>query len=124
MEQDDPTYFNEMLTGSGVRAAYENLGRWQAEMPADLRSLKQSEAEQLFRRVGITFAVYGEGGDPERQIPFDMFPRVFTSEEWRKLDRGIRQRAAYTRGLMFDVRGRTRAPRRSPTCKAAPTSIS
>ena len=103
MAQDDPTYFNEMLTGSDVRAAYENLGRWQAEMPADLRSLKQSEAEQLFRRVGITFAVYGEGGDPERLIPFDMFPRVFTSEEWRKLDRGIRQRAAALNAFLADV---------------------
>ncbi|UMA66670.1 circularly permuted type 2 ATP-grasp protein [Roseivivax marinus] len=92
-----------MLTGSDVRAAYENLGRWQAEMPADLRSLKQSEAEQLFRRVGITFAVYGEGGDPERLIPFDMFPRVFTSEEWRKLDRGIRQRAAALNAFLADV---------------------
>ena len=40
--------------------------------------MKQAEAEALFRRIGITFAVYGEGGDPERLIPFDMIPRVFT----------------------------------------------
>ncbi|SLN74073.1 hypothetical protein ROJ8625_04006 [Roseivivax jejudonensis] len=103
MTQADPTYFNEMLNGSDVRAAYESLERWQAAMPADLRSLKQHEAEQLFRRVGITFAVYGEGGDPERLIPFDMFPRVFTAEEWRKLDRGIRQRAAALNAFLADV---------------------
>ena len=47
-------------------------------MPADVRLEKQAEAEALFRRIGITFAVYGEGGDPDRLIPFDMFPRVFT----------------------------------------------
>ena len=37
---------------------------------------KRDEAEALFRRVGITFAVYGEGGDPERLIPFDVIPRI------------------------------------------------
>jgi uncharacterized circularly permuted ATP-grasp superfamily protein len=58
-----------------------------------LRSLKQAEAEALFRRIGITFAVYGEGGDPDRLIPFDMFPRVFTGARMGKLERGIKQRA-------------------------------
>ncbi len=62
-------------------------------MPAELRQMKQAEAEALFRRIGITFAVYGEGGDPDRLIPFDMFPRVFTAAEWGKLERGVKQRA-------------------------------
>jgi uncharacterized circularly permuted ATP-grasp superfamily protein len=51
-------------------------------MPAELRSLKQAEAEALFRRIGITFAVYGEGGDPDRLIPFDMFPARLPAREW------------------------------------------
>ena len=103
MSQTGQSFFNEMLNGSDVRAAYQSLERWHRDMPDELRSLKQHEAEQLFRRVGITFAVYGEGGDPERLIPFDMFPRVFTHEEWRKLDRGIRQRAAALNAFLADV---------------------
>ncbi len=95
--------FNEMVDQGHVREAYRNLEKWRNEMPADLRAMKQSEAEALFRRVGITFAVYGEGGDPERLIPFDMFPRVFTASEWRKLDRGIRQRAAALNAFLADV---------------------
>ncbi|MCE0507186.1 MULTISPECIES: circularly permuted type 2 ATP-grasp protein [unclassified Roseivivax] len=98
-----PETFNEMIDGGQVRPAYQSLERWQNEMPADLRQMKQSEAEALFRRVGITFAVYGEGGDPERLIPFDMFPRVFTAGEWRKLERGIRQRAAALNAFLADV---------------------
>jgi len=58
--------------------------------PAQLR---QSEAEAIFRKIGITFAVYGEGGDPERLIPFDLIPRVFGRPEWRKMSRGIKQRS-------------------------------
>ncbi|MCA0940122.1 circularly permuted type 2 ATP-grasp protein [Yangia mangrovi] len=103
MSATKPAIFNEMLNGEQVRSAYQNLEKWYRSMPAELRSLKQSEAEALFRRVGITFAVYGEGGDPERLIPFDMFPRVMTAEEWRKLDRGVRQRAAALNAFLADV---------------------
>ncbi|MEC7669572.1 MAG: circularly permuted type 2 ATP-grasp protein [Pseudomonadota bacterium] len=103
MNNAAPNYFNEMLHGAEVRQAYQSLERWHRDMPDDLRSLKQSEAEALFRRVGITFAVYGEGGDPERLIPFDMFPRVFTAAEWRKLEKGIRQRAMALNAFIADV---------------------
>jgi hypothetical protein len=49
-------------------------------------------------RVGITFAVYGtkDDGDnagTERQIPFDLIPRVVPAHESRELERGLRQRA-------------------------------
>ncbi len=75
-------------------------------MPAELRQMKQAEAEALFRRIGITFAVYGEGGDPDRLIPFDMFPRVFAQNEWRKLERGVKQRARALNAFLADVYGR------------------
>ncbi|MDJ1016473.1 MAG: circularly permuted type 2 ATP-grasp protein [Paracoccaceae bacterium] len=99
-------YFNEMFESGAVRPPYRGLGDWAESMPAELRSLKQSEAEKLFRRIGITFAVYGEGGDPDRLIPFDMFPRVFSAEEWRKLERGIKQRAKALNAFLLDVYGR------------------
>ncbi|MDF0597248.1 circularly permuted type 2 ATP-grasp protein [Psychromarinibacter halotolerans] len=102
----EPRYFNEMETGGAVRGPYAGIQDWVNEMPAELRSLKQHEAESLFRRIGITFAVYGEGGDPDRLIPFDMFPRVFSADEWRKLERGIKQRARALNAFLADVYGR------------------
>ncbi len=99
-------YFNEMYHGGAVRAPYARLEDWMRAMPAELRSLKQAEAEQLFRRIGITFAVYGEGGDPDRLIPFDMFPRVFTAAEWARLEKGIKQRARALNAFLVDVYGR------------------
>ncbi|RRH72201.1 circularly permuted type 2 ATP-grasp protein [Falsigemmobacter faecalis] len=99
-------YFNEMFHAGQVRAPYGRLQDWMAAMPAELRQMKQAEAEELFRRIGITFAVYGEGGDPDRLIPFDMFPRVFTAREWARLDRGIRQRAQALNAFLADVYGR------------------
>lgn len=99
-------FFNEMYSNGQVRPPYALLEDWMKNMPAALRSLKQAEAESLFRRIGITFAVYGEGGDPDRLIPFDMFPRVFTQAEWRKLERGIKQRARALNAFLVDIYGR------------------
>jgi len=100
------TYFNEMYEKGRVRPHYRQLEDWTKAMPAELREMKQAEAEALFRRIGITFAVYGEGGDPDRLIPFDMFPRVFTAREWSRLERGIKQRARALNAFLCDVYGR------------------
>ncbi len=99
-------YFNEMYQGGKVRDPYARLQGWMQAMPAELRHMKQAEAEALFRRIGITFAVYGEGGDPDRLIPFDMFPRVFSGAEWARLERGIKQRARALNAFLVDVYGR------------------
>ncbi len=100
------TYFNEMYHNGRAREPYQQLENWTQAMPAEFRSLKQAEAEALFRRIGITFAVYGEGGDPDRLIPFDMFPRVFSNAEWTRLERGIKQRARALNAFLVDVYGR------------------
>ena len=101
-----PGYFNEMYQDDAVRRPYRQLEDWMRAMPDAFRSLKQAEAEALFRRIGITFAVDGEGGDPDRLIPFDMFPRVFTAMEWARLERGIKQRARALNALLVDIYGR------------------
>ncbi len=98
--------FNEMYQNGDVRIPYARLEEWTRGMSPALRTQKQAEAEALFRRIGITFAVYGEGGDPDRLIPFDMFPRVFTALEWARLERGIKQRARALNAFLVDVYGR------------------
>ena len=86
--------YNEMFSDDrSVRGPYEKVAEWINAAGVDLLKLRQSEAEAIFRKIGITFAVYGEGGDPDRLIPFDMFPRVFSGAEWAKLEKGIKQRA-------------------------------
>ena len=65
--------FNEMSGNGGeVRPAYKGIERWIDQTGVETLLARTEEAEAIFRRIGITFAVYGEGGDPERLIPFDM----------------------------------------------------
>ncbi len=95
--------FDEMGTAENCRAQYELIQRWIAETPAEALALKRREAELLFRRIGITFAVYSEGGDPERLIPFDIIPRVLDAAEWELVSRGLRQRVRALNDFMRDV---------------------
>jgi len=96
--------FDEMRDGAGaIRAPYEEVAAWLAATGEGALLQRQAEAEALFRRIGITFSVYGEGGDPERLIPFDLIPRVFGASEWRKLSRGVKQRARALNAFLYDV---------------------
>src|SRR2546430_14564635 len=94
-------HFDEMRAANGeVRPHFRALADWLAETPADRVAEKRREADLLFHRVGITFAVYGdaqgfdEGSNAgaERLIPFDTIPRVIPKAEWDTLVKGLRQR--------------------------------
>jgi uncharacterized circularly permuted ATP-grasp superfamily protein len=64
---------------------------------------KRDEAERAFHRVGITFAVYGENSGTERLIPFDLVPRIISADEWRVLDRGLKQRVQALNAFLGDI---------------------
>ena len=96
--------FNEMLGSDGaVREPYRLVSDWlQAQSRAGLKR-KQQEAESIFRRLGITFSVYGSENALERLIPFDLVPRIIAASEWRLLQRGIEQRVRALNAFVFDI---------------------
>jgi uncharacterized circularly permuted ATP-grasp superfamily protein len=69
-----------------VREQYRVYDDWLQAPARDHEGSRRSEAEMIFRRVGITFAVYGakdeDGAGTERLIPFDLIPRVIPKQEW------------------------------------------
>ncbi len=96
--------FDEMhLPDGGWRSAYDGLAKWMAGMPIADLARKREEANILFRRLGITFAVYGEGGDTERLIPFDLIPRVISAGEWSALSAGLIQRVKAINEFLHDI---------------------
>ena len=98
--------FDEMTGHNGdVRPAYGELSRWLAEVPPDVLDYRRREAELIFRRIGITFAVYGEADAQERLIPFDVVPRIMSGAEWRLLEKGLTQRVNALNAFLNDVYG-------------------
>ncbi|MEI7806457.1 MAG: circularly permuted type 2 ATP-grasp protein [Hyphomicrobiales bacterium] len=97
--------FDEMkgLNGGGVRPAYAELNRWLSEVPRDVLDYRRKEAELLFRRIGITFAVYGEAEAQERLIPFDVIPRILSAAEWRIVETGLKQRVKAINLFIKDI---------------------
>lgn len=100
--------FDEMNAAAGeVRAQYRTYQRWLAQQPHDVMQARRDEAEMIFRRVGITFAVYGakdeDGAGTERLIPFDLIPRVIPGHEWEEMERGLAQRVTALNRFIHDV---------------------
>ena len=101
-------YFDEMHVSSAqVRDHYRGYDRWLARQPRELMASRREEAEMIFRRVGITFAVYGDkdedGAGTERLIPFDLIPRIIPSQEWKEMEKGLRQRVTALNLFLNDV---------------------
>jgi len=96
--------FDEMHAADGsVRQCYGEYSRWLSEQSGELLGNKRAEADLVFRRVGITFAVYGDDAGTERLIPFDIIPRIIPAAEWRQLEAGLRQRVKALNRFIHDV---------------------
>ncbi len=101
-----PVCFDEMNGTDGVvREGYRFLSQWLADAPPDLLANRRIEAEHFFRRIGITFNVYGDDQGAERLIPFDLVPRILTSREWARLSEGLEQRVNSLNAFIGDVYG-------------------
>jgi uncharacterized circularly permuted ATP-grasp superfamily protein len=103
--------FDEMHDGADagatVREHYRVYDEWLQRQPPALMKSRREEAEMIFRRVGITFAVYGakdeDGAGTERLIPFDLIPRVIPRQEWAEMEAGLRQRVTALNRFIHDV---------------------
>jgi uncharacterized circularly permuted ATP-grasp superfamily protein len=98
------TIFNEMIGKDGaVREPYARIEQWLSTLTRKDVAHALREAEAMFRRQGITFAVYGSDEAAERLIPFDIIPRVFAAAEWRRLSAGIEQRVRAMNAFIHDL---------------------
>ncbi len=109
MQQFDEMYSQAAATtpGSPVRAHYQAYATWLAGQTEQIMLARREEAEMIFRRVGITFAVYGDkdesGSGTERLIPFDLIPRIIPANEWQNMERGLVQRVTALNRFIHDV---------------------
>jgi len=104
MQKSAQQFFDEMqLNTADVRDIYSAYDKWLQNIPHQQLATKRAEAEVLFRRVGITFNVYGEEDGAERLIPFDVIPRLLSAKEWAHLSAGSIQRVRALNMFLHDV---------------------
>ena len=103
-------FFNEMTVdglahdaSAEVREHYREFCGWLQRQSADTIERKRAEADLTFRRVGITFAVYGDDAGTERLIPFDTIPRIIPAAEWKCMETGLIQRVKALNMFIHDI---------------------
>lgn len=97
--------FEEMhAEGGDVRSPYRQIADWLARTSIEQLEFKRQNADLLFRRLGVTFTVYGEAETGiERLIPFDILPRILNRAEWKGLEAGLIQRVTALNAFLHDV---------------------
>jgi uncharacterized circularly permuted ATP-grasp superfamily protein len=88
-------FYDEMFASDNqVRPHYEAVYREFARMQPHRIEARQRLMDRRMMEEGITFTLYSpDQVEPlERTIPFDMVPRIITAEEWKRIERGLKQR--------------------------------
>ena len=88
-----PGSYDELLTENGLpRVAARNMVKYMKDLGvAGLQERKMASALAI-KSMGITFTVYSEGENIDREWPFDIVPRIISESEWRTTERGLIQR--------------------------------
>lgn len=74
------------------RPPYKLLHQRLLQLEPDELHKRQNAANLSFLNQGITFTVYGREEGTERIFPYDLLPRIITSQEWETVERGLQQR--------------------------------
>ncbi len=86
-------FFDEMVGADGKpRPAVQHLARNLEALAEGELILRQKSVERALVQMGITFNVYGENAGLEKTMPFDLVPRIIPGSEWRRIEKGLRQR--------------------------------
>jgi uncharacterized circularly permuted ATP-grasp superfamily protein len=102
-------YYDEMFNANAwlnfqdVKPHYHAFSKWLQQRENNYLYNKQLEADAMFRQVGITFALYGDGHKRERTIPFDLIPRIIPQQDWQYLEKGLIQRVTALNMFLHDI---------------------
>lgn len=96
--------WDEMVHGAGgIRSPYENFFSSIGNLQVSEMTQKDEMAKKLFMSQGITFTVYSSGEGIEKIFPFDIVPRIITSDEWRLIESGLKQRLKALNIFLKDI---------------------
>ena len=99
-----PGVYDELLTGKlRARPGLGQLVKFLRKTSSRELNERKSKAELAIQTMGITFTVYNEGGNIDREWPFDIIPRVIHQREWNKIEQGLKQRLHALNLFITDV---------------------
>jgi len=96
--------YDELLTSSlQARRGMADMVKYLRKLsPADM-DRRRRDAELAITTMGITFTVYSEGENIDREWPFDIIPRIILLKEWERIEAGLRQRLTALNAFIDDI---------------------
>ncbi|GJM05317.1 MAG: hypothetical protein DHS20C09_13080 [marine bacterium B5-7] len=97
-------FYDELLTDKlSARTGAGKLIRYLKRLkPQELQQRKDA-AELAIMAMGITFTVYSEGNNIDREWPYDIIPRIIPQREWQKIEAGLEQRLTALNHFIDDI---------------------
>jgi len=85
--------FDELIGNDGIpRPAAQHVAQWMNSLTDEELELRQQAAQLAIQQMGITFTVYSDKGNIDREWPLDIVPRVIDANEWSEVEAGLEQR--------------------------------
>ncbi len=98
-------FWDELIRNGEARPHCEAVVTHLASLSlAELRE-RQTAAEAAIIARGVTFSVYVEGGNIDRPWPFDVIPRVLSTQAWAGTSKGLVQRLTALNLFIADLYG-------------------
>ena len=100
-------HFDELISQEGrARKGVGNIARWLRSKDAEELSTASDLAQLAIRQMGISFTVYSEETNIDREWPFDIIPRTISASDWKNVSRGLAQRLRALNRFIDDIYNR------------------
>lgn len=86
-------FFDELISSPGyARKPARRIASYLSGLTHEDLLLKKTAVELAIKTMGISFTVYSDAGNIDREWPFDIIPRIIAEKEWNRTDAGLKQR--------------------------------
>ncbi|MEX1032320.1 MAG: circularly permuted type 2 ATP-grasp protein [Cellvibrionaceae bacterium] len=100
-------FYDELISSPGrARKPAQVLIKYLRSLKSEELRERKASAELAIKTMGITFTVYSEGENIDRDWPFDIIPRIIPQSEWRNTEKGLIQRLRALNCFIDDVYNR------------------
>ena len=105
LESYDPEeFYDELFIAKGEpRSQAASLIQWMQNLGIEQLEQHRQTAEIALYKLGVTFNVYNDDRGVEKIFPFDIIPRLISSQEWQYLEKGLKQRIQALNLFLNDI---------------------
>jgi len=97
-------FYDELISSPGyARKHARQLASYLKSLTHEELLRKKNAAELAIKTMGISFTVYSDAGNIDREWPMDIIPRLISGREWDRTSRGLEQRLQALNCFIHDL---------------------